>query len=391
MDGGHWKGVAAIVAVLAVVGVTALPSVDNDLTAVAEDVSDLTPIEREGKRVYEKYCVGCHGAQGDGNGVSAKWLEIKPRDFRSGVLRFAAVEYGGAPRIEDYVRAIRHGLTGSAMPAWTEMPDDEVLAVSHYVRTFAQNRRPPGRPVVLFEDPFWAQDPLTFAQNAKRAIEQGRKVYHSQAKCMECHPSYHRSMEEWNYLTYDPKFNTYGSLRDNPNEAAPKNDEYTKVPLMPPDFTHGPIKAGGDLETLARSIGAGLGGALMPSWAKLFRSSGKHYARFDGSMEDLAQFIAEEEVGEDWDDFIEYTYEDDGDIILEFANALDQKYAEIGAKKFWALVYYIHALIPNKFGGASETPLLGDLTWGDVATPPLTITEDGKEVPGYETPDTWED
>ncbi len=388
MEGTHWKGVLAVLAVLVIVGLTALPAVDNDFSAVSEELSQLTALEREGKRVYEKYCIGCHGVNGDGNGVSAKWLQIKPRNFQSGIIRFAEVQVGSLPRIEDYVRAIRHGLLGSSMPAWSELPDDEIIAVAHYLRTFAprfQTGEQPGRKVVLFDDPFFAKDPATFARNARRAIEQGRKVYHGLAKCVECHPSYHRSEEEWVYLTYSKpdQPDKGGQMRDNPHmPATDKTDEYTNIALIPPDFKKGPVKAGGDLVSLARTIGAGVGGARMPAWAPTFRTSAKHYERFDGTVEEIAEYI-----DEDYTD-----YEPGDEEYFDFVGEMKGRWEELGANKFWALVYYVHALTPQKFGGGFDTPLAdGSGTWGEAAEPPLAVIKNGKEVPGYTSPELWED
>src|SRR5437588_10402304 len=37
---------------------------------------------------YRRYCVGCHGELGDGNGENAMWLDPKPRDFQLGICKF---------------------------------------------------------------------------------------------------------------------------------------------------------------------------------------------------------------------------------------------------------------------------------------------------------------
>lgn len=446
---GHWKGLIAVVAVLLIVLVSALPSVEHEegapRTQLSREELNLTALELEGKRVYEKYCIGCHGVRGDGNGVSARWLEIAPRDFvaSGGIIRFAEVNLGTVPRIEDLKRAIRHGLIGSAMPAWSELPDPEITAVAHYIRTFASRRlnynvilqtpppeqqptasevlakllgqtrdtalalfkgrgstQPPfvlpiqgvglkraeavveelkdsklqahvapseeeGRLAVLFDDPFLSKDPAKYERNIAEAIRQGRKIYHGVAKCVECHPSYHRTPDEWVYLTYVKDPAVGGSMRDNPHQSLGiHTDEYTGKPLMPPDFTRGPIKAGGDPTSLARTIGVGVGGARMPAWADTFRKSLKMYERFDGTVTELAEEIDP--------DYASYTPEDEE--YWYFVDDISAEMQKRGAKKFWALVYYIHALIPEQYGGGAEK-------WGHYANPPID---------NYKSPERWE-
>ena len=42
----------------------------------------------EGKHVYQRRCIGCHGAKGDGKGPAARFFKTKPRDFTSGIFKF---------------------------------------------------------------------------------------------------------------------------------------------------------------------------------------------------------------------------------------------------------------------------------------------------------------
>ena len=41
-----------------------------------------------GKRVYETYCVGCHGQNGLGDGEASVFLNPKPRNFVNGQFKF---------------------------------------------------------------------------------------------------------------------------------------------------------------------------------------------------------------------------------------------------------------------------------------------------------------
>src|SRR5690242_19051138 len=40
-----------------------------------------------GQQLYQKYCVICHGATGEGNGPAAMMLDPRPRNFRLGKFR----------------------------------------------------------------------------------------------------------------------------------------------------------------------------------------------------------------------------------------------------------------------------------------------------------------
>ena len=41
-----------------------------------------------GKRTYDTYCVGCHGAEGLGDGPASEFLNPKPRNFVNGQYKF---------------------------------------------------------------------------------------------------------------------------------------------------------------------------------------------------------------------------------------------------------------------------------------------------------------
>ncbi len=41
-----------------------------------------------GKLVYQRYCMSCHGAQGNGQGEAAEYMSTKPRDYRQGTYKW---------------------------------------------------------------------------------------------------------------------------------------------------------------------------------------------------------------------------------------------------------------------------------------------------------------
>jgi mono/diheme cytochrome c family protein len=221
----------------------------------ADGVSRARELER-GRRVYAQQCAGCHGIAGDGQGEAAALLYPKPRDFTSGEFKFSSRPTPGLPTDEDLRRVIRRGLSGTAMQGFPLMQESDVAAVVAYLKTFSRRwsewMEPP---IVIPEDPWKA--------NRERAIELGRRVYHVDAVCISCHPSYLgearvRAMSQEMGYTPIP-------LREDAHLAVPR-ETTTGALIVPPDFRRDRIKTGDDPESLYRVITAGITTTAMPSW-----------------------------------------------------------------------------------------------------------------------------
>jgi len=91
---------------------------------------------QRGHDVYNKYCVGCHGESGDGNGPAAVRLITKPRDFTSGIFKFRSTESGNLPLETDLYRVITRGLARVSMPSFPLMPERDKIAVVEYIKGF---------------------------------------------------------------------------------------------------------------------------------------------------------------------------------------------------------------------------------------------------------------
>src|SRR3979409_2549393 len=61
------------------------------------------------KAVYRRYCVGCHGPQGDGAGENAAWVDPKPRDFTAATFKCRSTPSGTLPTDQDLYDAITRG------------------------------------------------------------------------------------------------------------------------------------------------------------------------------------------------------------------------------------------------------------------------------------------
>jgi len=92
--------------------------------------------DEKGKHLglYREHCAHCHGVTGDGAGPTALALYPYPRDFRLGKFKFKSTPLRAPPTDADLSRVIRKGIPGSAMPAFSTLPDDEVASLVDYVK-----------------------------------------------------------------------------------------------------------------------------------------------------------------------------------------------------------------------------------------------------------------
>ncbi len=84
--------------------------------------------------LYREHCVQCHGITGDGRGPTSAFLNPYPRDFRLGKFKFKSTPLGRKPTDEDLVHVLRHGIPGTAMPAFQTLSAAEIEALVQYVK-----------------------------------------------------------------------------------------------------------------------------------------------------------------------------------------------------------------------------------------------------------------
>ena len=96
--------------------------------SAAEDQGD-------GKRLYQSYCTGCHGASGKGDGPAGKTLPVKPADHTNGRKMsqysdehlMTVISKGGASVGKS-----------SQMPAWgAVLKEAQIQEVVAYIRILA--------------------------------------------------------------------------------------------------------------------------------------------------------------------------------------------------------------------------------------------------------------
>src|SRR5271154_956498 len=203
-----------------------------------------------GKEVYQRRCIGCHGAKGDGNGPAATFLyNQRPRNFTLGEFKFRLTK-DPIPTDGDLLRTITRGVRGTAMPPWYNLPLADRLAVIQYIKyVLAVDRsdpaathawfieQPPGQPLYI---------PLPPAPT-QALVAHGKDIWES-AKCWECHGHTGKGDGE---------------------KAAGLKDDFG-FPIRPADLTSGQFKSGSAVEDIFRTISTGLSGTPMPSFRDAF-------------------------------------------------------------------------------------------------------------------------
>src|ERR1700735_3307817 len=100
----------------------------------AQDVGDA----QQGKLVYDKYCVLCHGEKGDGKGHFSEDTTPVPRDFRQGTFKWRTTPSGSLPTDADLERVLVTGLYGTSMSSFsTTLSHAQRLDVIAYIKTYS--------------------------------------------------------------------------------------------------------------------------------------------------------------------------------------------------------------------------------------------------------------
>lgn len=195
----------------------------------------------EGKYVYERNCIVCHGQRGDGNGELSPTLKPKPRSFREGMFKFRSTPYGMLPTDEDLRRTITHGLSGTAMGAFTYLPAEDLDAVIVYLKSFSRRWKKAENhaPAMKFPaQPEW----FKAGDVIKTHEEAGKKLF--AANCMACH----------------------GEKADGKGPAAIALKDIWGIQAAPADLRQPHLRCGDTPADLFRVLATGLNGTPMVSF-----------------------------------------------------------------------------------------------------------------------------
>ena len=85
---------------------------------------------KNGEKLFQQHCAGCHGTSGDGLGPDIKELIVPPANFR-------AMKSRTKTDMELYL-AIKQGVLFSPMHGWADrLTDQEIREVLRYIRSLA--------------------------------------------------------------------------------------------------------------------------------------------------------------------------------------------------------------------------------------------------------------
>jgi mono/diheme cytochrome c family protein len=169
---------AAAFALSTLAGAQITASQENEEMGMESHIGSRTGHARAGAPHYRRFCVGCHGDIGDGEGENAMWLDPKPRNFTLGVFKCRSTPTGTLPTDDDLFNTIARGLITSNMPQWRPITDqdraDLIAYVKHFSPRFASEK--PGTPIQIPPEPEVTAD----------RIKAGREVF-NRVQCWKCH------------------------------------------------------------------------------------------------------------------------------------------------------------------------------------------------------------
>ena len=132
----------------------------------------LGPVLQHGRKLYMQNCEHCHGVSGDGNGPTAQYFDIKPRDYRLGLFKFTSTRNTDKARRDDLDRTVRLGIPGTYMPSFLLFRDDEVGAIVEYVRWLSMRGEFEQKVDVEFEAEQYTSDAISQRRKGGESEEQ---------------------------------------------------------------------------------------------------------------------------------------------------------------------------------------------------------------------------
>jgi mono/diheme cytochrome c family protein len=234
---------------LGVVVMSVLPAVAA-AQQMESHVGKLTGHADTGKQLYFRYCWGCHGFRGDGNGENwlptgsyptAPYLNIQPRNFDAAVFKCRSTPTGTLPTDQDLYNSVGRGFVMTNMPSWITLTDQQRADLIAFVKSFSPRfkNEKPGDPINVPAEP-----KLTV-----ESIKHGQELF-QKLECWKCHGPEGRG--------------------DGPSASTltDSNDQ----PIRPYNFAVGSrFKCGVTNQDLYKIFITGLDGTPMPSFADVIK------------------------------------------------------------------------------------------------------------------------
>jgi len=151
---------------------------ENQNLGMEAHAAGLTGHAKDAEMNYRRYCVGCHGVLGDGDGENAVWLDPKPRNFTLATFKCRSTPSGTLPTDEDLYDTIGRGLQSSNMPPWNPLSSQQRIDLVAYVKHFSERWKTekPGAAIQIPAEP---------AVTADR-IKAGQAIF-QKLECWKCH------------------------------------------------------------------------------------------------------------------------------------------------------------------------------------------------------------
>lgn len=200
-------------------------------------IGNLTGHAKDAKPEYRRFCVGCHGDLGDGNGENFPWVDPKPRDFQLGIFKCRSTPSGTLPLDQDLFDTIARGMDRSNMPQWSNLTNQERADLVAWVKHFSPRwtNEKPGAAITIPPEP----------EVTPERIKAGRDVF-ARVQCWKCHG--------------------VQGMANGPS-AATLTDDLGR-PIQAYNFTEGARPKCGDTDKdIYRIFMTGLDGTPMPSFA----------------------------------------------------------------------------------------------------------------------------
>jgi cytochrome c oxidase cbb3-type subunit 2 len=204
-------------------------------------IGNVTGHAEAGKALYYRYCWGCHGARGNGDGENAPYLNILPRNFVAATFKCRSTPTGTLPLDQDLYNSIERGFNFTNMPSWIALTVEERANLVAFIKTFSPRWKTEkaGDPIQIPPEPA-----LTVA-----SIQHGKELF-QKLECWKCHGNEGRG--------------------DGPSASTltDSNDQ----PIRPYNFTSdNRSKCGRTNQDLYKIFMTGLDGTPMPSFADVIK------------------------------------------------------------------------------------------------------------------------